>query len=86
MIMASKVQEIIGIPAGTNGVSESASKIAKPANTQDLRSESLGQSSPRNAAGTAASKPQADGSPIACAPSAPASVKRFQKINTPKPV
>ena len=80
------MQEIIGTPAGTKGVKESAKRIAKPASTQDLRSESLGQSSPRNAAGTAASKPQADGSPIDCAPSAPASVNRFQKMNTPKPV
>ena len=86
MIIARAVQEIIGTPAGAKGVKESARRIAKPASTQDLRSESLGQSSPRNAAGTAASKPQADGSPIDCAPSAPASVNRFQKMNTPKPV
>ena len=81
MIIASAVQEIIGIPAGTNGVNESAKRIAKPARTQDLRSESRGQSSPRNAAGTAASRPQADGSPIACAPNAPASVNKFQNTN-----
>ena len=47
---------------------------------------SRGHTRPKNAAGTAASNPHADGSPIALAPSAPARVNKFQKMNTPNPV
>ena len=45
-----------------------------------------GHTKPRNAAGTAESNPNARISPMACAPRAPARVKRFQKTKTPIPV
>jgi hypothetical protein len=38
-----------------------------------------GQINPQKAAGTAASNPHTDGSPIALAPKAPRNVNRFQK-------
>ena len=77
---------IIGNPAGKNGVVAIAKVAAVSANNLSDEFFSRGHTRPRKAAGTAASNPQAEGSPMAFAPSAPASVKRFQKINTPKPV
>ena len=71
---------IIGIPALTYGVKRIAIKPAMPAAILVFLVLSLGQTNPRNAAGTAASSPQVEGFPIACAPSAPNKVKRFQKI------
>jgi hypothetical protein len=70
---------MIGTPAGTIGTSSSAKRAAEMASNRVLLSVSLGQRSPRNAAGTTASRPHAAGSPIAPAPRAPRRVKRFQK-------
>ena len=78
--------EIIGTPGTKYGVIASASTQAERASTRSVLLIKRGQRSPKNAAGTAASKPQAAGLPIACAPSAPAKVKIFQKIKTPIPV
>ena len=77
---------IIGKPAGKKGVVAIANSAATIAKDLSVEFFSRGQTSPRNAAGTAASNPHADGSPMAFAPSAPATVKRFQNMKTPKPV
>jgi hypothetical protein len=71
---------IIGNPAEIDGVKRTA-KIR--AHTESVFSKDVrkrGQRSPRKAAGTAASSPQAEGLPIACAPRAPIKVKKFQNI------
>ena len=70
---------IIGTPGTKYGVIASASTQAERASMRSVLLIKRGQRSPKNAAGTAASKPQAAGLPIACAPSAPAKVKIFQK-------
>jgi len=71
---------MIGIPAGVIGVNKSANPIAEADIKNNLLSLSLGQTSPQKAAGTAASKPHTDGSPIALAPRTPSNVNKFQKI------
>ena len=78
--MANKTVVIIGIPAGVIGVNKSARIMAQADIKNSRLSLSRGQTSPQKAAGTAASKPHTDGSPIALAPSAPRNVNRFQKI------
>lgn len=78
--------EIIGTPAGTNSVIDSAQINARIEAIRYLRSLSRGNKTAQKIAGEATSKPQADVSPIAFAPTAPSNVKRFQKTNTPKPV
>lgn len=83
---ARKAVAMMGSPAGTNGVRERATTIAAPESRRAVKEVSRGHTSPKKAAGTAASSPQAAGLPIDCAPSAPTSVKKFQKIKTPTPV
>jgi len=84
--MAIKAVAIIGNPAGTKGVSTKAVITEEQATARAVLVVKRGQISPKKAAGTAASKPQADGSPIDLVPSAPAKVNKFQKIKTPIPV
>lgn len=70
---------MMGMPAGDIGVKTKAQAIATDETIKCVLFLSLGQISPQNAAGTAASNPQTAGSPIALAPSAPRKVNKFQK-------
>jgi hypothetical protein len=71
---------MMGMPAGEIGVKANAQAIATAETIKCVLFLSLGQISPQKAAGTAASNPQTDGSPIALAPNAPRKVNKFQKI------
>jgi hypothetical protein len=77
---------MIGSPAGNNGVTTMANAIEATATTRKKFDCSRGHNRPKNAAGTAASKPHDAGLPSALAPRAPSSVKIFQKMKTPVPV
>jgi hypothetical protein len=77
---------MMGRPAGNHDVTTSAKAIDVTAATRRNLVVSRGQSSPKKAAGTAASSPHDAGLPSALAPSAPSNVKRFQKRKTPDPV
>src|ERR1700677_429487 len=83
---ATSALAMMGRPAGSHGVTSSAKAIDEPATIRRKLVVSLGQRRPRNAAGTAASSPQAAGFPSALAPTAPTKVKMFQKRKTPIPV
>ena len=77
---------MIGSPAGSHGVINRAKTIDTSATDLKNHVSRRGHSNPRNAAGTAASRPHDAGLPSALAPSAPSIVKRFQNRNTPDPV
>src|ERR1019366_9834037 len=77
---ATSALAMMGSPAGSQGVTSSAKTIDDAATTRRNDVMSRGQSSPKNAAGTAASSPHDAGFPSAFAPIAPSNVKRFQKI------
>lgn len=83
---ARKAVVIMGRPAGKIGVRPRAKAIAAMARMRSESEVSLGQTSPRKAAGTAASSPHEAGFPIDWAPSAPARVNMFQNRKTPMPV
>ncbi|CAB4650321.1 unannotated protein [freshwater metagenome] len=59
------------MPAGAIGVKSKAHTIAMAETKNCFLCLSLGQINPQKAAGTAASNPQTEGSPIALAPNAP---------------
>ena len=71
---------MMGMPAGDIGVKAKAQVIATAETRKCVLFLSLGQISPQNAAGTAASNPQTAGSPIALAPNAPRKVNKVQNI------
>ena len=76
---------MIGIPAGTTGVTATVTTAATTATAQGSRPWSRGHSNPRNAATAAPSRPHARGSPSASPASAPTSVNAFHSTHTPTP-
>ncbi len=75
----------MGSPGGTSGTTSTVASAQTAATAPASRDRSRGQSSPRNAATAAPSRPHCFGSPMLSPASAPTSVNAFHSRKIPSP-